>query len=135
MVPIILLLSALLTAEPIKFIQPKQAIMLGKVGGTEVSIQVLLDLQPEDRWLDVDVMTGELRVGGFSKELEGTNSDSIQPFYKAHVERLGPGSYYILARICRSKEVIDNRTACSNPRATLAKELTICGGDVSCQDD
>jgi len=119
-------------AEPIRFIHPKATMMIAQIGGTEVKMQVRLELEPEDRWLDVDVMSGELRVGGFSKELEGTDSYSIQPFYNIHTEKHGAGNYYIVARICRSKTVRDNRTVCDTPRATAAKEFKICGGDQTC---
>jgi hypothetical protein len=117
---------------PIKFIHPRPTVYVAQMRGTEIQMQVMLKLEPEDRWLDVDLLQGGLRVGGFGKELEGTDSDSIQPFFKPHSEKHGPGKYVIVARICRAKDIIENRTACRDQRAMLAKEILICGGEDAC---
>jgi hypothetical protein len=116
------------TPEAVRFIQPIRPIVFTVSGSADIALRVRVEPHPENRWLDVDIYQGTVRVGGWGDAIDGEQDAALFPEYKPMIQRLGVGDYVFTARACKGSRLDGERTVCDAPRAVASMRFQVCGG-------
>jgi hypothetical protein len=114
----------------VRFIQPIRPIVFTGSGSVDIALRVRVEPHPENRWLDVDIHQGEVRIGGWGHQIDGESAAALSPEYRPLIQRLGIGDYVFTARACKGSRLDGERTVCDLPRATASMRFQVCGGAV-----
>jgi hypothetical protein len=116
------------TPESVRFLQPIRPIVFTVSGSADIALRVRVEPHPENRWLDVDIHQGEVRIGGWGHQIDGESAAALSPEYRPLIQRLHVGDYVFTARACKGSRLDGERTVCDLPRASASMRFQVCGG-------
>lgn len=113
------------TPAAVKVTQPRAAFVLSGPRGVTLPFQAWVQRHPDNRWVQLEVWNGDLRVQSSGWSIDGDGAAQTQPTYKPLSVTVGPGRYAFRALVCTS---VDDDSECERVRGSAVHEVRVCGG-------
>lgn len=125
---VLLAVAATDSHDKMRVIQPARQIVLSGPRGASVFYQIWLPRHRDNRWVQLEVWDGDLRIQSSGWSIEGEHDAQIQPTMRPLAVHLAPGRYDFRALACSS---VTEQNQCGKVRQSVTMPMRVCaGGDV-----